>query len=250
MKTKLEIGLGVVLALSLLGCQLIEGPSEVDRIIAKHIEATGGRAAQEAINSMIQKGGAHIAAADIEADIAAAGVEADFVSYYKNGNRKNIMEIPGLGQLVQGVTGDIAWQMAFGANAILQGDAAAFMREDANPNPLLNWQETYESAEITGEENGATIVVFETHSGTRTTRYFDLTSGLLTKQVQPDPSGSSLTNTFTDYKKVGEVMQAHKVGVDVVQAQFEIIFTSMELNTQIDDSTFDIPDVIKALLPD
>lgn len=250
MKTKLEIGLGVVLALSLLGCQLIEGPSEVDRIIAKHIEATGGRAAQEAIKSMIQKGGAYV---------AAAGAEVDFTSYYKDGNRINIIEFPGVGKLIQGVTGDIAWQQSpFEGNFVLQGDAAALMRDDASPNPLLNWQETYETAEVSGEENDTTVVVFTTLGGTTTTRYFDNTSGLLTKQVQTNPSGgsltttssNSLTNTFADYKKVGDIVQAHKIGVDAVEGQFELTFTSMELNTQIDDSTFDIPDVIKALLPD
>jgi outer membrane lipoprotein-sorting protein len=156
-----------------------------------------------------------------------------------------------MGKLILGVTGDIAWQQSpFEGNFVLQGDAAALMRDDASPNPLLNWQETYETAEVSGEENGTTVVVFTTRGGTATTRYFDNTSGLLTKQVQPDPSGSSLTNTFTDYKKVGEVMQAHKIGVDTVEVQLELTFTSMELNTQIDDSTFDIPDVIKALLPD
>jgi hypothetical protein len=238
--------------LSLLGCQLTGrftgGLSDVDRIVAKHIEATGGREAQEAIKSMTQKGGAYI---------AAAGVQADVVMYYKNGNQKTVMEIPGMGKVVQGVTGGIAWQSFLGDNSILQGDAAALMRDGANPNPLLNWKETYESAEITGEENGATVVVFATRGGTTTTRYFDNTSGLLTKQVQTDPSGnsltttssSSLTNTFTDYKEVGDIMQAHKVGVDAVEAQFEITFTSMELNAQIDDSTFDLPDAIKALLP-
>ena len=55
MKSMLKIGLAVTFVLSLLGCQLTGGrPSDVDVIVAKYIEVTGRRAAQEAIKSKVR----------------------------------------------------------------------------------------------------------------------------------------------------------------------------------------------------
>ncbi|HJN51218.1 MAG: hypothetical protein QF828_06550 [Pseudomonadales bacterium] len=243
MKTMLKIGVSVTLVLTLLGCQLTGGRlSEVDQIIDRYFEATGGRAANEAITSLKLKGGAYV---------ATAGLDTDMMVYYKNGNYKRVIEIPGMFQVVMGVTDDIPWQLnPLEGDSILQGDQAVYQREDANINPLMDWRETYESAEITGEENGATVVVFTSRGGTIKTRHFDNASGLLIKEVQKDPTGGSSTVTSSDYKKVGDIMFSHKTVISSPAADIEVTITTVELNAQIDDSTFDLPSAIQSLLKD
>mgnify|MGYP001483204327 CR=1 FL=1 len=242
MKAMLKIGLGVTLVLQLFGCQLTRAPSEADAIIARYIEATGGRAAQEAVNSMIVKGGAYI---------ASAGLEADMLVYYKNGNYKRVIEVPGMVQVVFGVTGDIAWQVnPLEGDSVLEGPGAVYQREDANINALLNWKDTYQSAKVMGEESGATVVVFTASNGAQRTRHFDKTSGLMTKEIQADPSGGFPPSTFADYKRVGDITMAHKLIIESDQGDIEITLEAVELNAPIDDNNFDIPDVIKSLLAD
>ena len=47
------------------------------------------------------------------------------------------------------------------------------MRVSASIIPLLNWKTLYASAEVTGEEDGATIVTFTSAIGVETKYYFD-----------------------------------------------------------------------------
>lgn len=232
------------IALAVAGMMALPGVASaatVDEVIAKYIEATGGREAQEAVKSMLQKG---------ELNIVEFGMQADMTVYYKDGNYKLVMDIPGMGEVIQGVTGDVTWSMnPMEGNTILEGQAAESMRQQASLNPLLSWKETYASAEIVGEEGGATKVRFTSASGNETTIYFDNTSGLITKQEGAGPDGDA-TVRLSEYKKVGAITMPHKAAIETVQANMELTIATVELNAKIDDSIFELPAEISSLLPE
>ena len=233
---KCDISLTVAVFMALPGAAFA---ATVDEIVAKYIEATGGRAAQEAVSSAL---------IEADASIVDFGLEMKVVIYYKNGNYKQVVEIPDIGEIIEGVTGDVAWTMnPMEGDAILEGEAAEIMRNQASLNPLLDWKERYASAEVTGEENGATIVVFKSQGGTETTCYFDNASGLLTKQEGKDPSGNPTTTLSSDYEKVGDITVAHTLVIETVQGNIDSTITATELNAEIDDGTFDLPEAIVAL---
>ena len=135
-------------------------------------------------------------------------------------------------------------------DAILEGEGAEIMRNMSVHNPLLNWKERYASAEVTGETEGATIVVFTSAGGTETTCHFDKASGLLTKQAGDDPFGTPTVTTFSDYKKVGDISVVHTLLIETVQGNIESTVTAVRVDVEIDDSTFDLPEVIAAMLPE
>jgi Ca2+-binding EF-hand superfamily protein len=231
-------------ALAVVGMMAAPGvasAASVSEVVAKYIDATGGREAQETIKSAIIR---------LNLTIPELGMQMETTAYYKDGDFKSVMGIPNMGDLIQGITDGVAWQMSMEGNKILEGHAAAYLRQANSINPLLNWQETYVSAEILGEEGGATIIKFLSDSGNADTYHFDNESGLITKQKGTGPDGGAITRIFIEYKKVGAIALPHTGSVETAHANMNVSVASVELNAEIDDATFELPQEIRAQLPE
>jgi Ca2+-binding EF-hand superfamily protein len=235
-----------VAALAVVGMMAAPGvasaASVVSEVVAKYIDATGGREAQEAIKSAIIR---------LNLTIPEFGVQMETTAYYKDGDFKSVTGIPNMGEVIQGVTDGVAWQMnPMEGNKILEGQAAESLRQATSLNPLLYWQEIYVSAEILGEEGGATMIKFISDSGNADTYHFDNESGLITKQKGTGPDGGTVTRTFNEYKKVGVITFPYKASVETAQANLDFTVATVELNAEIDDGAFELPPEIRAQLPE
>jgi Ca2+-binding EF-hand superfamily protein len=232
-------------ALAVVGMMAAPGvasAASVSEIVAKYIDATGGREAQEAIKSAIMKG--TMAFPDF-------GTQMEVTAYYKGGNFKIVTGVPNMGEVIQGVTDGVAWQMnPMEGNKILEGRAAESARQQASLTPFLNWQEDYVSAEILGEEDDATIIKFISDSGRSVTYHFDNESGLITKQKGTGPDGGAVTTILSEYKKVGAMTFPYRASIETAQANIEVTIAAVELNAEIDDGTFELPQEIRAQLPE
>ncbi len=231
-------------ALAVVGMMAAPGvasAASVSEIVAKYIDATGGREAQEAIKSAIIR---------INLTIPEFGVQMEATAYYKDGDFKSVTAFPGMGEVIQGVTDDVPWQMnPMEGNKVLEGHAAELLRQANSFNPLLNWKEIYVSAEILGEEGGATIIKFISDSGNADTYHFDNESGLITKHKGTGLDGTAVTRIFNEYKKVGAITFPYKASVETAQVNLDATVVAVELNAEIDDGTFELPPEIRAQLP-
>lgn len=235
------------IALAVAGMTTIPGvayAASVSEVMAKFIEATGGQAAQEGVTSAIQR---------VKFDIPEIGVQTTGINYYKDGNLRSVMKIPGVGEVILGVTDDVAWTMSpFEGSSILKGQVAEAARERALFNPLLAWKENYTTAEIVGEEAGATKIKFTSASGRETTCYFNNDSGLLTKQELVGMDGSPQTVRFSEYDRLGPsgemITLPYKLHIETPAASTVMTYYGVELNPEIDDGMFDLPPEIREKL--
>lgn len=231
------------ITLAVAGMTTIPGvayAASVSEVMAKFIEATGGQAAQEGVTSAIQR---------VKFDIPEIGVQTTGINYYKDGNLRSVMKIPGVGEMILGVTDGVAWTMnPLEGNSILKGQAAEAARERALFNPLLAWKENYTTAEIVGEEAGATKIKFTSASGRETTCYFNNDSGLLTKQELVGINGSPQTVRFSEYNRLGPsgemITLPYKLHIETPAASTVMTYYGVELNPEIDDGMFDLPSEI------
>jgi len=159
------------------------------------------------------------------------------------------MDIPGVGEVIYGVTDGVAWTMnPLEGNSILKGHAAEAARERALFNPLLAWKDNYRTAEIVGEEAGATKIKFTSASGRETTCYFNNDSGLLTKQELVGIDGSPQTVRFSEYNRLGPsgkmITLPYKLHIETPTASMVMAYYGIELNPEIDDGVFEMPSEI------
>jgi hypothetical protein len=194
-----------------------------DAVIAKYIEATGGKAAYEAIHSSVSTG---------KMSMPAQGIEGK-VTMYEAEPAKNYtaVEIPGIGLVEDGTDGTIAWEKsALQGARIKTGDEKAFAIRSANS------QSKYVQTPVEGKPEIS---------------YFDKSTGLLVKETgtMASPMGEVPFETeVSDYRKEGSLLMPHKLTQTFVGQKMEIVIESEKFNSEIPKDRFDIPADIKALI--
>ena len=216
-------------------------------VIDHFIQATGGKAAYDAVKSETSSG---------TFSIAASGINGTIKEYAAPPARAYaVMDIPGVGKMEEGTDGKIAWENSalLGAR-MLSGDEAAAALRKAAADVVTNWQKYYKSAEVTGVETveGKTCykVSMTPLKGPVETDYYDKDSGLLLKSsaTYDTPMGPVPAETLmSDYRKQGDVMLPFHIRQNMAGQQFDIKLEKVELNTDVPDSRFDPPAEIKAL---
>ena len=220
-----------------------------DAVIAKYIEATGGKAAYEAIHSSVSTG---------KMSMPAQGIEGK-VTMYEAEPAKNYtaVEIPGIGLVEDGTDGTIAWEKsALQGARIKTGDEKAFAIRSANSqSKYVNLKKFYKSIETAGIEdiNGKPCykVVQTPVEGKPEISYFDKSTGLLVKETgtMASPMGEVPFETeVSDYRKEGSLLMPHKLTQTFVGQKMEIVIESEKFNSEIPKDRFDIPADIKALI--
>jgi hypothetical protein len=212
-------------------------------VIDKYIEATGGKDAISAQKNQVRKG---------QFNLVDMGMAAGLEMYNAPPNFKNRINIEGMGEVTQGITGDVVWQVHFmEGDSILEGDAAQGVRQQAEFEPLLNWSKYYDSAEYDGEEDGNhKLKLVAKGSGSESTMYFSKDSGLLVKSDGMGLDGSPATTMFSEYKDIGGgVKAAHKMEI-AGGMTVEMTFETIEVDACcMPEDTFALPESITALLP-
>jgi len=219
----------------------------VDEIIAKNIEAKGGREKLEAIKTMKTTGKL----------LAMGGMEAPFTMYNKRPDfSKFEATIQGM-KMVQAYDGETAWSiMPFGGNSEPQKMSdmqAQSTKMDANMDGfLMNYKDNGYKIELVGKEDMEGTEVYHLKlsnlgviEGMTMDMYLDAEYFIELKQTMKgsfEGQAFEVDTYMGDYKEVEGMMMAHSINVKMGgQSVSTLVFEKIEINTEIDDSIFKMP---------
>jgi hypothetical protein len=226
---------------SLLAPMAAMAAPSAQEIVDKYTMAIGGAEKLASAKTVVKKG---------QFLLIDMGMSAVLESTNSGDNFKNTIAVEGMGEITQGITDGTVWQLHFmEGDSILEGDAAAAIVRQADINAWGNWKEYFASIETAGEVDGDYKVVFKPKGeGEDTVAFFDMETGLLDKMETTGPDGSPAVMTLSDYKEVGGIKFSYKTEIESGM-NIEMIFDSIELGSDVDAATFELPEVIKALMP-
>ena len=252
MKNKTPILLTILLAISAtaFGQTAIRttGPKTTDsntaavgmptakQILAKYVEAIGGRKANEKITSRVTKG---------TTEISPMGIKGTFENYAAAPNKSYTKStLAGIGEFNEGFDGQTAWSInPIQGSRDKQGEELAQAKVTNDFYRDINLDRIYPKIELKGTEKvgdaDAYVLVGTSASGTPETFYFDTKSGLLLRQdtTVVTPEGKTPSKTFfEDYRDVDGIKIPFKTRA--VVPQFEIIttYTEVKNNVAVEDS--------------
>jgi len=236
-----------VAAIPLLGAWAQDLPS-AEKVIGAHLEAIGGKAAIKKVDSRTLKG------TFVLVDM---GMEAPIVRYITPSAARFEIEFEGYGSYESGLIDGVAWQVhpMEGAELLEGARKAEYERQIAVArNDLLDWKKFFTKAECRGEETledvACYVVAMTPKEGEPINCHFDKKSGLLTHIVGEDDNGYEITTTMSEYKGVEGVKLPHKITNMGGQLSFEIVWESVEVNTDIPAEELSPPEEIKSLMAD
>jgi len=219
-----------------------------EALMDEYIKKTGGKAAYEKVKTTLMKG---------TMTMGGLGLNGDIVLQLKAPNLKHFtLDLKGLGKVEGGSDGKVSWE-----NSVLQGPKIHDPTKDDDSMLGLdlgsdaNWRKEYKSAKTEGEEKykGKDVyrVKLETKKGEPEFRYFDKATGFVLRMKKPIKSalGTLMTDVDVgDYKKVGDLQVPHTATIEMAGQKVELRFTTVEMNVDIPDSAFVLPEAVKELL--
>ncbi len=173
--------------------------------------------------------------------------------------------IPGMGSFLQGVSGDIAWSNSMMEGPkILDGAQAEQMLKQSDLFANLHWENYYSSITYKDEQTvtmpdgtevkAHALELTDLDTEAVTTNYYDSKTDLLIKTdaLTAGPGGAMIPSTsyMTDYRDIDGYMTPFKTIMSTGPMEMIIEMKSIEINADLDDDTFDLPEEIKELLED
>lgn len=188
-------------------------------------------------------------------DLPAMGMSAtmEVVTVYPSQMMSRI-DIPGMGEMRQGFTGEVAWTTnPMQGPSLLSGAALEAAREDNHPSnysrlsPAIVSSETVEKTTLGGAE--CYKVKHTWKSGKTSFDCFSVTDGMITwsQAKATTPMGEvETTSTFAAYKDWGGVKRATTTTIDQMGQQIVITVQGFEWDN-VDAKELELPAEIKAL---
>ncbi len=214
-------------------------------VVARYVDAIGGRAALERLPARWERG---------RVEIPAQGLTLVWESLAGGGRITTRSELPGFGTIRTGFDGSVAWSMSPASGPmVLEGLAAAQARQAADPLAALH-PDRYVASMQTAEETdfgGARCyrVRITAPWGEDYDEFFDLGTGLLRGYVrqQASPQGSmEITSEITDYRTVAGVRLPRVIRARLMGMQMVNTVDTAEVRP-LADSAFALPPEIRAL---
>lgn len=219
----------------------------VDEIIAKHVKALGGKEKMAAIKSLKFSG---------KMAIPAMGFEAEITRQSKRPNSLR-MDISMQGQnIVQAYDGTNAWQInpmmgSVEPQKMPESQAKAMVQQSDMDGELVDYKKKGHQLELVGKEDLEGTEVYKLKCTPKTGNLFYsfidsehfLEIKRTTKTQGPGGNEVETESYFSDYKPVEGLMKPHAITIkNAMQGAFEISFTNVEVNIDIDDSVFSMPE--------
>jgi hypothetical protein len=214
----------------------------LDDILAKHLQAVGGKEALEKITSRSMKG---------SFDLEAFGVTGAPVERYSKAPNKSAMkiDIPGFGVVTQVFDGSTGWDSTpMTGLRELSGAELAQMKRGSDFYADLNYKKYYAKMDVKSKEKVGsyeTYVVEATPTeGSPEKLYFDVNTGLLVRRdaEEETPQGKMQFETYVDdYKVVDGVKIPHMIKRVNPAMTMVIKFTEVKNNVEIDEAKFNKP---------
>lgn len=216
-----------------------------ESVMDRYVEVTGGKEARAKVTSQMVKG---------RVEIPSQGIKGAVTIYRQKGASYMEMEIPGVGKMENGNSGDIAWEKsAMMGPRIKEGDEKAQALREAALDIESNWR-SYFSAALAGEEKvggeDCHKLVLTPKSGSKETRFYSKASGLLVKTstVQKSPMGEIPVDAMpADYRDVDGVKVPFKLTIVVGPQQMNMIQESVTNNVPLPADKLALPAEIKAM---
>lgn len=216
-------------------------------IIDRHIEASGGRRALQAVHSVTVKG---------TITIPANGMTGTIEVHAARPNKALVKtNIAGIGEMLEGFDGTTAWSISPMTGPILATGAELEQKAfDSDFDRALGIAHQYESMKTTGKitfEGRPVYRVELTKKGGGTdVEFYDVETGLKAGGIaeRTNPMGTiSATSAVSDYKPFGDLLQPTVMKQTASGVQLVMTFTSFEVN-KVEPAVFALPAPIRALL--
>jgi hypothetical protein len=217
------------------------------KVIEDSIEALGGKEAIIKNTTVTQSG---------TMSVPSMGLEGTIELYIDSPSRlRLILDLPMMGKTIQGLNDGVVWSTdAMGGPRILPADEAKELIEQADIGYLLRFRENYTTIEYVAqvEFDGQTAhkLRLVDHEGNETIEYYAVESKFqIGLESQPDtPMGKIKSVTkLQDYKELGGVLQVTRIVQAIGPTEVVISFDNADYS-EIDDSVFELPAAIKALM--
>jgi len=214
----------------------------VQEILAKYVQAIGGKEANEKIKSRMMKG---------TLELMPMGIKGTIENYTAAPNKSlNKITLSGIGEIIEGFDGQTAWSInPLQGNRDKQGEELAQTKITYKFYREINLDKIYPKMELKGTEkigaNEAYVVVGTPPENLPSeTFYFDTKSGLLLRQDTTviSPEGKMPTKTFfEDVREVDGVKLPFKIRSILPQFEVTIITTEVKQNVAVEDAKFAKP---------
>ena len=229
----------ILLTVTSLGAQTPVLPA-IDQILDKQIEAVGGRAALEKLQTITGKGTISIEQFNLTGTIQL---------FQKPDRSLQIVELSGLGTTREGFDGTVGWveQPQLGL-VEKSGLELAEARRGAIMPRELKMRQLYPKMTVTGRGDvGGTpayIVEATPVEGPAVKLFFDVASGLLVRQIAMRSSSQGpieVDTVFSDYRDVTGLKRPFSMTQTTSQFTARLTFTEIKQNVPIDDTMFKKP---------
>lgn len=206
----------------LLTCQAADSPS-LDEILARNIQAHGGKAALQKHKARVMKGTMEMNGTSSPVEVYALAPNKVFTQ----------TEITGMGTITEGFDGQIAWSKnPWEGLKIKSGDELLKAKRDADLQRPLRMKEVYPGLTVKGREKLGTNEVYVLEAKPTATSsetfYIDTKSGLTIRQ-RSTLNGSAgevrMTADLRSYKAVDGVQYPHEVDLLILAGGQEMKMT-------------------------
>jgi outer membrane lipoprotein-sorting protein len=223
----------------------IELPSG-ESIMDKQIEVTGGIDAYKKLKNIVIKG-----------TFEAPGMKADITVYKAEPNLMlSETTIPGMGKILEGVDGKIAWSYNAVQGAVIKKDEMAelafinahFREEEWRAK--ITKAETIGIETVEGEECYRVLLTPKV-GDVPSTNYYSRKTGFLVRtdlKVKLPMGEFNMQMIQKDYKKVGDLIMAHTIIQKMAGQEMKMSHAEIQFNVDIPKTTFEPPAEVKALL--
>lgn len=229
-----------------LSAQTLPSAAEV---LTKYVAAIGGKDAIMKITSLKQTS---------TMQVPAVGITADVESYQAAPNKMATKStIPGVGEMVQGTNGEIAWDANPMQGPRLLGDKELTQTLEGADfyGNLLYPAERFSTLENLGivdfnSEKAYKVKLVRKASGNETTQYFSVATGLIVgaELTQQSQMGSmQVSSTLSEYKEFGGVKFPTKTEVTMGANKLLMTITNVVINGA-PATAFDVPEAVKPLV--
>ncbi len=208
-----------------------------DQILAKYVEALGGKEAIEKQQSRVAKG---------TVEVTTFGVTGAMEHYAKAPDKDvTITTVEGYGTVIHCFDGRTAWiSDPENGQRDMPPEQAARARRGADLRRALKLKEQFSKLAVTGiakvGQSEAYVLEGTPAEGPAEKMYFDASNGLLLK-TEFTGEGGLTTSTLEDYRSVEGVKIPFLIRQDSPQLNLVIKFSEVTANVPVDDAKFAKP---------
>ncbi|HEY4327706.1 MAG TPA: hypothetical protein VGN20_27240 [Mucilaginibacter sp.] len=229
----------LMLLFAAVSTSLVASAQSVDDVIAKHIDAMGGKDKIAAVKSITTTSTIQV----MGADNPASTVMLNGVGY------KSEAEING-SKIVQCINAKGGWTInpftgGSGPEAMPDNQYQSGKSQMYAGGALMDYASKGYKAELLGKDGNNYKIKLTSAGNVESTYYIDATTYLVAKTVSKSEMQGQpveVTTTLSDYRKNDAgLMSPYKIDIDLGQFQLAYVIKTIEVNKDVDPKIFDMP---------